>query len=169
MSWGGRGIGPSEERASHRRRRGSLSGEFAAQLPRRHRVGRVWFLFFLSATIIGIIALIALLYTIIVRVDRPGGYREQDRRRTLAVAGVPLEQLDKAQLTAILENETSARSCVAIESEQPSAERSRDNLYALTMERVVQPNLVGAVSLIESIFDRKSIEAKVSRNTPTPS
>ena len=85
---------------------------------------------------------------------------------TLAVAGVPLEQLDKAQLTAILQQNLSAGVMRRYESEQPFAERSRDNLYTLAMERVVQPNLVGSWSLIESIFERRAIEAEVAREHP---
>jgi phosphate transport system permease protein len=142
------------------------AGEFAAQLPRRHRVGRVWFLFFLSATIIGIIALMALLYTVIVQSFGFVAIENKIDPATLAVAGAPLEQLDKAQLTAILQQNLSAGVMRRYESEQPFAERSRDNLYALTMERVVQPNLVGSWSLIESIFNRKAIEAEVAREHP---
>jgi phosphate transport system permease protein len=142
------------------------AGEFAAQLPRRQRVGRVWFLFFLSATVIGIIALMALLYTVIVQSFGLVAIENKIEPATLAVAGVPLEQLDKAQLTVILQQNLSAGVMRRYESEQPFAERSRDNLYALAMERVVQPNLVGSWSLIESIFARKAIEAEVSKEHP---
>ena len=142
------------------------AGEFAAQLPRRQRVGRVWFLFFLSATIIGIIALLALLYTVIIQSFGLVAIENKIEPATLAVAGVPLEQLDKAQLTVILQEKLSAGVMRRYESEQPFAERSRDNLYALVMERVVQPNLVGSWSLIESIFDRKAIEAEVAKEHP---
>ena len=142
------------------------AGEFAAQLPRRQRVGRVWFLFFLSATIIGIIALLALLYTVVIQSFGLVAIENKIEPATLAVAGVPLEQLDKAQLTVILQEKLSAGVMRRYESEQPFAERSRDNLYALVMERVVQPNLVGSWSLIESIFDRKAIEAEVAKEHP---
>jgi phosphate transport system permease protein len=142
------------------------AGEFAAQLPRRQRVGRVWFLLFLSATIIGIIALLALLYTVVIQSFGLVAIENKIEPEALAVAGVPLEQLDKAQLTAILQQNLSAGVMRRYESEQPFAERSRDNLYALVMERVVQPNLVGSWSLIESISDRKAIEAKVAKEHP---
>ena len=70
-------------------------GEFSAQLPKRHRVGRVWFLFFLSATIIGIIALMALLYTIIVQSFGLVAIENKIDPATLGVAGMPLERLDR--------------------------------------------------------------------------
>jgi phosphate transport system permease protein len=39
--------------------------QFQTKLPRRHRVGRLWFIVFLSSTVVGIIALTALLYNVI--------------------------------------------------------------------------------------------------------
>ena len=108
----------------------------------------------------------ALLYTVIVQSFGFVAIENKIDPATLAVAGVPLEQLDKAQLTVILQAKLSAGVMRRYESEQPFAERSRDNLYALVMERVVQPNLVGSWSLIESIFDRKAIEAEVAKEHP---
>ena len=66
----------------------------------------------------------------------------------------------------ILQQHLSAGVMRRYESEQPFAEQSRDNVYTLTMERVVQPNLVGSWSLIESIFNRRSIEAEVAEEHP---
>ena len=85
---------------------------------------------------------------------------------TLAVNGVPLEQLDKEQFITILQGGISAGVMRRYESEQPFAERSRDNVYALVLERVVQPKIVGSWGLIESLFGRAAIEAQVAQEHP---
>ncbi len=141
-------------------------GEFDARLPKRHRVGRVWFIFFISSTIIGIVALMALLYTVVVQSVGLVAVENSIEPEKLAVAGAALEQLDREQLTAILQERLSAGVMRRYESEQPFAERSRDNLYALVMERVVQPKLVGSWSLVESLLNRRAIEAEVAREHP---
>lgn len=45
-----------------------------------------------------------------------------------------------------------------LESEQPFAERTRENVYALVLEQIVQPKVVGSWSLTASLFERQAIE-----------
>jgi len=54
-----------------------------------------------------------------------------------------------------------------LEREKPMAERSRDEVYTLVVENVVQPkDIVGTWSLVDSVFRRSEIIAEVKQNNP---
>jgi phosphate transport system permease protein len=154
------------EWANGRMANGAGTGSFDARLAERKRTGAVWHGVFMVATVVGIIALLALLYTVLVQSFGLVAVENKTDPATLAVNGAPLEELDKEQLIVILQGGISAGVMRRYESEQPFAERSRDNVYALVLERVVQPKIVGSWSLIESVFGRVAIEAEVAQEHP---
>ena len=78
------------------------NGEFQNNLARRHRVGRLWHIVFQASTVIGIIVLTALLYNIINQAFGLAAIENKVDPETLAVNGVPLEEMTKEQLEAIL-------------------------------------------------------------------
>jgi len=82
------------------------------------------------------------------------------------VDGVPLAQLTQEQYVAILQANLSPGVFRRYDSEQPFTERSRENLYALVLERVVQPRYVKTWPLIAAFFDRAAIETEVARDFP---
>lgn len=142
------------------------ASRFDPQTPRRHRLGRVWSALFLGAILIAILALGALLYDII---DSAFGLVAIENRvdpASLAIEGVPLEDLSKEQLTAILAQHISAGLLRRLEHDQPFEERDRASVYALVMERVVEPKIVKTWSLTASLTQRAAIEAEVAEKYP---
>lgn len=140
--------------------------QFETRVAERRRAGAIWHVVFVAATLIGIIALSALLYTVIVQSFGLVAVENKTDPATLAVNGAPLEELNKEQLIEILRGGVSAGVMRRYESEQPFAERTRENVYALVLERVVQPKVVGSWSLTESLFERAAIEAEVAAQHP---
>ena len=78
------------------------------RLSRRHRLGKFWLNVFRLSTLVGIIALSALLYNI---ADGAFGYvviENEIDPKSLSVDGIPLDDLDKETLIEILQNNISA-------------------------------------------------------------
>ncbi len=135
-------------------------------LMRRRRVALIWHLVFQAATIVGVIALITLLYTIINQSFGLVAVENQIEPESLAVDGVPLEQLSKEQLVETLKAHVSAGVFRRYDAEQPFAGRSRENVYALVIERVVQPRYVKTWPLSQALFNREAIVAEAARDFP---
>ncbi len=128
-------------------------------ISRRRRVGVVWRVLFQAATIIAILALIALLYNIVIGAFGYVAIQNTVEPDTLALNGVPLEAQSKAQLTELLAANVSKGLMRRLEYDQPFVERSRDNVYELVIERVVKPRIIKSWSLTESFFEREQIAA----------
>jgi len=139
---------------------------FESNLGRRHRTGRAWRIAFQASTVIGIIALMALLYTIVVKSVGLVAVENQVDPASLAIDGVPVQDQTKEQLLAILEEHLSTGTMRRLESEKPFAERSREEVYQLVQDRVVEPKIVASWSLTESLLNRKAIEAEVASEYP---
>lgn len=144
----------------------SEAGSFSSNLPGRHRTARLWHLLFMLATIVAVLALIAMLFNIINGSCGLVAIQNEVEPEDLAIDGVPLEQLSKEQLVAILQDRVSKGVFRRLESEQPFADRERENVYALVVERVVKPRIVRSWSLSESLLRRTAIEAEVSQEYP---
>lgn len=141
-------------------------GEFRPNVPARHRAGKAWQLLFQVATIVGIVALTALLYTV---VNMAFGLMAVDNKvdpDTLTVAGVPLEEQTSEQLLALLEANVSKGVVRRLNSEAPLADRPRDELYELVVERVLEPTVVESWSLVDSLLHRSEIEEEVAAEYP---
>ena len=136
--------------------------DLVADVHRRRRRGTFWRTTFMASTLVGIIALTALLLNV---VDGAFGYVAVQNKidpATLAVNGVAVQDLPKAELITILENNVSAGLIRRFESDQPFAERSRESVYALVVERVIKSTIVETWSLTDSIFKRAEIQAAVA-------
>lgn len=139
---------------------------FAANLSRRHRLGSIWLLVFQVSTIVGIVALTALLLNIL---NGAFGYVVVENEippQSLAVDGVPLEQLPKEQLVRILQENVSKGLFKRFEHDLPFEQRTRENVYDLVIERVVEPKVVQQWSLFESLFNRGEIRAEAAEKYP---
>jgi phosphate transport system permease protein len=140
--------------------------DFNAGIPQRKRAGQIWLVIFQASTVIGIVALMALLINIL---DNAFGYVllvNEIEPETLAINGVPLEELPKEDLLAILEDNISSGLLRRFESEQPMAERSREAVYALVLERVVSPQIEETYGLFESLFSGSQIRAAAQAEFP---
>ncbi|MEZ4707084.1 MAG: phosphate ABC transporter permease PstA [Caldilineaceae bacterium] len=140
--------------------------EFQKLMAARKRRGLIWSMLFQAAMIVGIIALTALLYNVI---NTSFGYvaiENSVEPATLAVNGAPLEQLSKEQLIPILEGHISKGLMRRFEKDQPFAERSRDNVYALIQERVIEPQTMASWSLVDSLLRRSAIVQEAQAKYP---
>jgi phosphate transport system permease protein len=139
---------------------------FERNLGRRYRFGRIWLVIFQASTLIGIVALTALLINII---DGSFGYAAVQYSidpETLAVDGVPLEELPKEDLERIFQENVSKGLYRRYDSEIPFAERSREDVYALVQERVVAPEIVQTWGLIDSLTKKGEILADAQEEYP---
>jgi phosphate transport system permease protein len=143
-----------------------LHGEFDTDLPGRHRSGAFWSSIFQVSTVIGIIVLTALLYNIANSNFGLVAVEAEVDPATLAVNGVPLEELPKAELVRILQENVSAGLFRRFENDQPFEERSRENVLGLVQERVVHLEVVDTWSLWDSLLNRAKVEEELMAQNP---
>jgi phosphate transport system permease protein len=139
---------------------------FRPNLPRRHRRGRAWRIFFQISTVVGLIALATLLLTII---NDSFGYVVLENRvepETLAVNGVPLEDLPKEELVRILQENISAGLFRRFERDLSFEERSQVDVYNLVLERVIDPKVVNTWKLDQSLFQRSAVLSEAAEKYP---
>jgi phosphate transport system permease protein len=84
----------------------------------------------------------------------------------LSINGFSIEVLHKDDLAAILEANTSTGVYRRLESDQPFANRSREDVYDLVVEWVVEPRVVKTWPLFDSLFDRTTIRAEAAERYP---
>jgi phosphate transport system permease protein len=142
---------------------------FQCEIEKRHRVGRIWRQIFQVSTAIGIIVLSALLFNILNQTFGLAAVEVEIDPASLTIEGVPLENLTQEQLIGILEANVSKGLFRRFESEKPLAERDREEVYELVLERVVEPKVVKTWSLIDSIFRRKEVEQERLEKYPESS
>ncbi len=135
-------------------------------LQRRNRLARIWLVVFQASTIIGIIFLSALLYKVIIQSFGLVAIQNKVDPASLAIEGVPLEEQTREQLTETLRANVSKGLMRRFESEKPFEERTREEVYALVLERVVEPKIMASWSLPDSLFRRAAIEAEVREKYP---
>jgi phosphate transport system permease protein len=144
----------------------------ADHVARRRRIGDVWASAFLASILVGIVALLALLFNIL---DSAFGYvavqNTVDPASIVAAVATDggdvgpdrdLSELPKEALIAVLADHVSAGLMRRYEAERPLAERSQQEVYELVLERVVEPKIVASWSLTDSIFRVTAIEAAVA-------
>lgn len=132
----------------------------------RHATGRLWHAVFLASTLVGIVALSALLLNII---DGAFGWvavRNRVEPEALAIEGVALQELSAEQLVTVLQTHLSAAVVRRLDSEQPLAGRSQADLYALVLDRVVSPEVLEAWTLSQSLFSRAEVQRAMARDFP---
>jgi len=140
----------------------SAPREYIPHITRRQKTGQLWLILFQGATVIGIIVLASLLLNI---VNSSFGYVVVETDvdpASLAVDGVPLEDLPKEELVRILQENISAGVFRRLEREQPFATRSRQSVYDLVQERVIGFKVVAQWSLFQSLFQSDRIRAEVA-------
>ena len=128
-----------------------------ANLPARHRMGLIWRLVFHVATALAIVMLTALLLTVANRAFGLVAIENAIEPRELTRDGVALERMEKETLQAVLGEHVSRGLMRRFEREQPFPDRSRDEVYALVIERVVDPSVVQAWTLWDSLFRRQAV------------
>lgn len=138
--------------------------QLRAHLAARYRTGLIWQSLFLLATCLGIIALTALLYN--VTISAFGLVAVVDKVDPATLADRPLEELEKAQLVAVLQANISRGAFNRLERDQPFDSRSREDVLGLIYERVLGRRIVSTYSLTDSLFNRAAIEQEVAEKHP---
>jgi phosphate transport system permease protein len=137
--------------------------EYRANLPARHRRGRLWNGIFQFSTLVGIVALAALLINVSNSIAGYAAISYKIHPDELAINGIPLELLHHDDLVYILEQNISEGLLSALESEKPFAERSQKNMYELVIENVAQPKVLGTWKLFPSLFEKDTVIADAER------
>ena len=133
----------------------------------RNRSGSIWRWIFQLSTVIGIIALLALLLNIS---NSAFGYVALEAKvdpATLTVDGSALEDQDKEQLIAILRSKISNGAYNKLEKDQPFAQRSKANVYQIVVERIVRYEVKQSWSLWESLTRAEEIKKASAEKYPS--
>ncbi len=138
--------------------------EIMENIERRRRRGKVWHVLFYIATAISILALIVLLLNIFNSVFGFVLITNEVEPEAL-VEGGDLESLSREELIGLLEEYLSTGLIRRFNHEDPLAERSVADLAALVRQRIVNPTIVEAWSLRDSLFNQGEI-SEVRDNTP---
>ena len=139
---------------------------FASNIRKRRRHGRIFLVVFQLATYSAIVALGALLFTI---VNDAFGYVALEYEvdpATLTKSATPLEELEKDELTDILQTNISKGLMRRFEYEKPMEERSRSDVLQLVLDRVANLHVVDSWSLTDSLFRRAAIEEYTAKEYP---
>jgi phosphate transport system permease protein len=139
---------------------------FTDNLDARHRKGLVWRLLFQISTVVGILALIALLLNVI---DGAFGYVAYEAKidpDTLALDGVSLELQSKEQLVALLQSTLSRGAYNKLNNEKPFSDRSREEVYQLVVERIIRPQVVEVWNLWPSLTQADEVRAAMAAEHP---
>ena len=140
--------------------------DFDGRLAQRHRRGRVWSVIFKVSTIVGLVVLALLMMNIINDAFGYVAFEAKVDPHSLAVDGIELEDLEREQLVQVLSENVSAGLFRRFESDQPFAERTRDNVYALIQQWVIKPEVVQSWSLYQSIFQAAQIRQTSAQEYP---
>jgi len=140
--------------------------EYNVNIQGRNRGGLIWQWIFQAFTVIGIIALTALLLNII---NGAFGYVALEARvdpATLAVDGVPLQDQNKDQLISALKANISIGAYNKLEKDKPFAKQSAADVRQLILERVVRYDVKKSWTLWESITRANKIKTEAAESYP---
>ena len=135
---------------------------FSNNISSRNRSGKSWNVILFFSTIIGFIALAALLINIL---DSVFGYVLMDYQvdpEILAIDGVPWEQQSKAQLIDHIRGNLSIGAIKKLESKKDLTEWSRGQLHDLIAQRILRFEYIETWSFFRSVFDKVSVKDEVA-------
>jgi len=137
---------------------------FRHALSGRYRTATIWQGLFLSALLIAIISLTALIYNV---VDGAFGYVAFEYKNDPAeFTSTPLTELTQAELITILKDNLSSGAYKKLETEKPMQERTQAELYTLFLERLVQLDTKETWSMTNSLMNGEEIKAEVAEKYP---
>jgi phosphate transport system permease protein len=139
---------------------------FVSNLDGRNRKGAVWHVIFQASTIVGIIALVALMLNVINSAFGYVAYEARVDPDTLAVDGTAVEDQSKEQLVALLQSTLSSGAFNKLENEESFAARPREEVYQLVVERIIRPKVVQVWKLWPSLTQADEVRATVAQEHP---
>lgn len=143
-----------------------MNKKTGSRTQQRHTAGKIWSAIFLASTVVGIIALIALLFNIINSAFGFTAIVNNIDPRSLTIDGILLEEQNTEQLTAVLQANISAGLFKRLQRDHPFTERSREDIYGLILERVVEPQVAERWLFFESILKPGEIKAEAQEKYP---
>lgn len=147
-----------------------LSPTFEANLPKRHRSSAFWRGVFRVSTLVGLVTLTLLIATVINDSFGLVVINNKIDPASLAVEGMPIEDLDQGVLIAIIQDNVSAGKFRQLEREGPLSERTWEEVYQVVIDDVIEPkDVVGTWKLVESITQRRAIMAEIEQEYPNAS
>jgi phosphate transport system permease protein len=141
-------------------------GYFSGNLPSRNRAGGIWRGVFLVSTLIGIVFLAIMLFTIL---NDSFGYIVVEygvNPDALAVNGIPIWELPKQDLILILQEHVTPGRFRTLEKEKAMDQRSRENIQGVIVKEIVKPDVAQTWTLTESILNKKEIEVYSKEKYP---
>ena len=135
---------------------------FETNLASRHRRGKFWHYIYTGSTGLGIVALALLLLNILNSAFGYAAVQNKIEREELAINGYSIEVLHKDDLVYILESNIPGGVFRRLASEKPFEARSRAEVYELVIEWVVEPDVVHTWSLVESLTQKRRIQAEMA-------
>jgi phosphate transport system permease protein len=139
---------------------------FANNLGTRNRKGVIWHVLFQASTVVGILALIALMVNIINGAFGYVAYEARVDPDTLTVDSIPVQDQSKEQLVALLQSTLSSGAFNKLNNEKLFANRSTEEVYQLVVERIIRPEVVQVWNLWPSLTQADEIRATVAQDHP---
>ena len=143
-----------------------FSPYFENNLKGRKQLGEVWMNIIRAMTLMSVLFLAVLLFTII---NQTFGYAIIETKiKPAAIIGEnrKLTDLDKLELVEILQENVTAGRFSTLERDKSMQERSRDDIYDLVYLEVLQPKIVKTWKLWDSLVDSKEIKQEFAEDYP---
>jgi phosphate transport system permease protein len=144
----------------------SDSSHFVSNLTARHRRGAIWRGILLASVIVGIVALSALLISVI---NNASGYAAIEYKvppSSLASGGKTLQDMTCQELWVILKENTSGNRYREINAEKPLGERTREDCYQTVIFEVARPKATETWGLFYSLRYAAELQAYVTQKYP---
>lgn len=143
-----------------------FSPYFENNLKGRKHLGEVWMNIIRAMTLMSVLFLAVLLFTII---NQTFGYAIIETKiKPAAIIGEnrKLTDLDKLELVEILQENITTGRFSTLERDKSMQERSRDDIYDLVYLEVLQPKIVKTWKLWDSLVDSKEIKQEFAEDYP---
>ncbi|HLE14483.1 MAG TPA: phosphate ABC transporter permease PstA [Anaerolineales bacterium] len=140
--------------------------QFSSNLARRHRLGRIWLVLLRFSTLVGILALTALIASII---NDSFGYAAIQYKvdpNSLTAQGTPLSELSCEELIPILEENLSTNRFRQLISEKPLAQWSQEECYETVLAEVAKPKILETWSLVYSLRYKDLLKVYTEQKYP---
>lgn len=130
----------------------------------RYRTAWIWQIVFLSALLLAILSLSALILDV---VDGAFGYVAYEfKKDPLTISQTPIDDLQKEELLTILQTNLSKGAYGKLDKEKPMETRTAEDLYSLVLERIIQVKTLETFPLYDSLFRKAEIKAYVQETYP---
>lgn len=137
---------------------------FYAALRNRYRAAAIWQSVFLSALLIAIICLTALIYNMVDGAFCYIAYEYKDAPEQFT--STPVAELTKEELLTIFKENLSSGAYNKLNNEQPMEERTQADLLNLFLERLIRIDTKQTWNMTESLLRGAEIRAEVAEKYP---